>query len=588
MQLLNNLPYDWELFSENIRLAHLKYSESFALLPSLSSKMIEELKIKPTFDPTALMKVFSQTIVNSIKPEKLVVYIQQLGTWSSLSNPIFMNYFNASHVKDKRFKDSEWLTHPFFSSIKDYYLQSSEVMKNFVEAIPVDNLKNKHKLSFYTKQLVDALAPVNFPFLNPEVIRETMNSYGQNLINGAENFLEDIKRGCETGKFLIPTTDLDGFSVGETLAITPGQVVFENELFQLIQYEPSTKEVFKSPILIIPAWINKYYILDLQPHNSLVKWIVDQGYTVFMISWINPDATFANKSFEDYMITGVLTAIEKAKEMSKAESLSCMGYCLGGTMLAVTLAYLAAQDKLHNYVNSATFLTTLVDFKEAGDIATFIDEQQLELLDSIMRNAGYLDGYYMALCFSILRSSDMIWSYYISNYLLGKKPQAFDILHWNSDSTRMPYSMHSYYLRKLYLENSLSKAGSIVINGIRIDLSKIDIPTYVLATKEDHIAPWQSVYLTSNIGKNCFVLGGSGHVVGIINPPNKSKYSYRINESRYLDPEEWFRTSKEIAGSWWPHWLNWASALNNEKIPLLQIDKKNIIEKAPGRYVKIK
>ncbi|MDJ1256440.1 MAG: alpha/beta fold hydrolase [Candidatus Midichloria mitochondrii] len=251
----------------------------------------------------------------------------------------------------------------------------------------------------------------------------------------------------------------------------------------------------------MPAWINKYYILDLQPHNSLVKWIVDQGYTVFMISWINPDATFSNKSFEDYMITGVLTAIEKAKEINKAESLSCMGYCSGGTMLAVTLAYLAAQDKLHNYVNSATFLTTLVDFKEAGDVATFIDEQQLELLDSIMRNAGYLDGYYMALCFSILRSSDMIWSYYTSNYLLGKKPQAFDILHWNSDSTRMPYSMHSYYLRKLYLENSLSKAGSIVINGVGIDLSKIDIPTYVLAAKEDHIAPWQSVYLTSNMVK---------------------------------------------------------------------------------------
>ena len=457
--------------------------------------MIEELKIKPTFDPTVLIKVFSQTMVNSIKPEKLVAYIQQLGTWSSLSNPVFMNYFNA-YKKDKRFKDSEWVTHPFFSSIKGYYLQSSEVMKNFAEAIPVDNLKDKHKLSFYTKQLVDALAPVNFPFLNPEVIRETMNSYGQNLINGAENFLEDIKRGCETGKFLIPTTDLNGFSVGETLAITSGQVVFENKLFQLIQYEASTKEVFKSPILIVPAWINKYYILDLQPHNSLVKWIVDQGYTVFIISWINPDATFANKSFEDYMITGVLTAIEKAKEISKAESLSCVGYCLGGTMLAVTLAYLAAQNKLHNYVNSATFLTTLVDFKEAGDVATF--------------------------------------------------------------------------------------------NRIGIDLSKIDIPTYVLATKEDHIAPWQSVYLTSNIGKNCFVLGGSGHVAGIINPPNKNKYSYRINESRYLDPEEWLKTSREIAVSWWPHWLNWASALNNEKIPCRQIDKKNIIEKAPGRYVKVK
>ena len=587
----NHSSYDWKLFSDNISVVRAKYIECLNLLPDMYSRISSVFGIPSHLLPTEAIDSVIKMLITSLSPEKIVPYMQTITSVGNFFAPYFQQQQGQGQSNnDRRFKDAEWSNNPFFSYIKEYYSQASNILNNLTETAPIVDPKVKHQLTFYTKQFLYAVAPVNFPFLNPEVIRVTLESHGQNLIDGASNLISDINNAIKTGKFAIPTTDLDAFSLGKNIAITPGKVVFQNEMLQLIQYEATTKEVNNNPLLIVPAWINKYYVLDLQEHNSMVKWLVEQGYTVFMVSWVNPGSEFAEKSMDDYMLSGVIKAIEKAKELSKSSKLDCIGYCLGGTMLAISLAYLAHHKKLKEYINSATFLASLVDFQDAGDVSVFVDESQLSVLENMMKTQGYLDGYYMALCFSILRAPEMIWHYYINNYMLGKKPQAFDILYWNSDSTRMPYKMHSQYLRQLYLHNLLKNAGGITVGGVPIDLSKIDIPTYSLATTEDHIAPWRSVYSAINIykGKNIFVLSGSGHVVGIVNPPAKNKYSYRVCDNHYLNPDEWFQNSKEIPGSWWPNWLSWNSKLNNEKVPARQINNKVIIEEAPGGYVKKK
>ena len=379
------------------------------------------------------------------------------------------------------------------------------------------------------------------------------------------------------------------FDVGGNLATTPGKVVYQNELMQLIQYEPSTKKVLKRPLLIIPPWINKYYVLDLQPENSFINYAISQGLTVFVVSWVNPDEQHADKTFDDYMLEGPLSALDAIEQATGETEINTVGYCLGGTLLACTLAYMAArQDKR---IKAATFLAALTDFENPGDLGVFIDEEQLAAMDQTMAEKGFLDGREMATTFSMLRANDLIWSFVINNYMLGKEPFPFDILYWNSDSTRMPYAMHSFYLRNFYQENKLVEPGGVTLGGVPIDLRKIRTPTYMLSTKEDHIAPWMSTYAATQLfrGKNTFVLAGSGHIAGVVNPAGSKKYGYWANDKLPADPTDWLENADHEEGSWWPHWIAWVSSKSGPKVQARTPGggKLKIVEAAPGSYAKV-
>lgn len=488
-----------------------------------------------------------------------------------------------SEGKDTRFKDEAWQNNPVFDFIKQSYFLNSNWIQDVVSEIKHTDSKDKQKLDFYTKLLIDAMSPTNFMLTNPEVIKETLATNGQNLLKGAENLIRDLKKS--KNGLQITTADSKSFAVGENLAITAGKVIYQNDLMQLIQYTPTTNKVCKTPLLVIPAWINKYYILDLQDKNSFVKWLIEQEFTVFMISWNNPDENHHNKSFADYMVEGPLAAIEEIKKICKVDSVNTMGYCLGGTLLACTIAYLKGKTK-NIPIKSATFLTSLVDFSEAGDLSVFIDDAQLSALEKRMSEKGYLDGHEMAQTFNMIRANDMIWSFYINNYLMGKDPFPFDILYWNSDSTRLPAKMHSFYLRNMYEKNLLVKPGEIKLLDTPIDLHNIDVPVYILSTKEDHITPWEATYKGTSIysGKTRFVLSGSGHVAGVVNHPSRQKYNYWTNDKIENTAKKWLTGAHDNPGSWWGDWVKWATPLSNEKVPA-RIPAKTL-ENAPGSYVK--
>ena len=387
--------------------------------------------------------------------------------------------------------------------------------------------------------------------------------------------------------FFPRTTDKKAFSVGKNLAITDGAVVYQNDLMQLIQYTPSTDKVFKTPMLVVPPWINKYYILDMRPDNSYIKWMVDQGHSVFVISWVNPTEKHRDKSFEHYMEEGVLTAIDEIEKITNEAAVNAIGYCIGGTLLTVTLAYLAAKGE-QDKIKSATFLTTLVDFEEAGDLTIFIDDAQIKVIEEQMKEKGYLDAAYLKSTFSLLRANDMIWSFVVNNYLLGKDPFPFDLLYWNDDAVNLPEAMHSYYLRNMYLENNLIKKNKLKIKDTPIDITKVKTPSYFLSTKEDHIAPWKATYQTTQYfsGDCTFTLAASGHIAGVVNPPKAKKYSHWRNDKTPADADEWFETATEYKGSWWSNWEKWVAKTSGNKVDARQIDKKRVIEKAPGSYVK--
>ncbi|MCH2546466.1 MAG: class I poly(R)-hydroxyalkanoic acid synthase [Alphaproteobacteria bacterium] len=498
-----------------------------------------------------------------------------------------------ANPKDRRFKDKAWQENVVFDFLKQSYLLASDHLQQMVEDVEGLEPHTRQKIEFYTRQYVDAMSPSNFLMTNPEVLRTTLESGGENLVSGLENMLEDLKRG--KGKLHINMTDTDAFTVGKNLGITKGSVIFQNALMQLIQYEPTTEKVHKTPILVMPAWINKYYILDLKPENSLVKWLTDQGYTVFIISWVNPDAKMSQKTFEDYMNQGPLAALDAIESATGETQVSAIGYCLGGTLLASTLAYLHATKKSSRIV-SATYLTTMVDFADSGELSVFIDEDQIQALENKMqKQGGMLQGSDMATTFNLLRANDLIWSFVVNNYLLGKDPFPFDLLYWNSDSTRMPMVMHSFYLRKMYQENLLVKKGGIVLNDTPLDLSAIDTPSYVLSTREDHIAPWQATYRATQIyqGDVRFVLAASGHVAGVINPPVKNKYCFWTkpdSTKQYPDDTQSFlAVAKEHSGSWWNDWLKWHAPYNGKKVAARKVGdgKLKPIEDAPGSYVKM-
>jgi polyhydroxyalkanoate synthase len=491
---------------------------------------------------------------------------------------------------DKRFRHEDWEEHFLFDYVKQSYLITARWLHKSVADVEGLDASTQKKVDFFTRQFIDALAPSNFALTNPEVFRETVATGGQNLVNGMNNLLDDIERG--NGKLRISMTDTKAFELGVNIATTPGKVVFQNDLIQLIQYEPTTKKVHKRPLLIMPPWINKYYILDLREKNSLVRWCADQGLTVFVISWVNPDAKLAEKDFVDYMLEGPLAALDAIEKATGEREVNALGYCLGGTLLTATLAYMAA--KKDKRIVSASFMTSLVDFAIAGELGVFIDEEQVASLERKMNERGYLEGSEMADTFNMLRSNDLIWSFVINNYLMGRDPFPFDLLHWNGDSTRMPARMHSFYLRNMYLENRLRKPGGITLDGVPIDLSKVGVPSYFVSAIEDHIAPWKATYAGPHLlgGKSRFVLSGSGHIAGMINPPAAKKYGYWTNDRLPAAPDAWLQGARQHEGSWWTNWIEWMKPYLGPLVGARPVGKTQgrtglkAIEAAPGSYAR--
>ena len=487
---------------------------------------------------------------------------------------------------DRRFRDDAWEENAVFDFIKQSYLLTADWMQRTVAGVEGLDDKTAAKVEFYTRQFVDAMAPTNFVATNPEVLRATVESGGENLVRGLDNLLRDIERG--DGEVKITMTDMDAFVVGEDVAATPGEVIFRNDMMELIQYAPTTEKVHRRPLLMVPPWINKFYILDLRPKNSLVRWARDQGYTVFMISWVNPDERLAEKTFEDYLLDGPIAALDAIEQATGEREVVATSLCLGGTLLATTVAYLAAIGD--ERIKSATVMASMVDFSEPGELGVFIDEEQIAALEQRMEDeGGTLDAGAMSKTFNMLRANDLIWSFVVNNYLLGKDPFPFDLLYWNADSTRMPAKMHSFYLRNMYQKNALREPGGIELAGQKIDLGKVSIPVYILATKEDHIAPWKACYAATGLygGAVKFVLGGSGHIAGVANSPESAKYPHWSNAKKPKSAEAWLEGAEQQDGSWWPDWERWQARKAGPMVPA-RIPGDGALTPlvpAPGTYV---
>ncbi len=530
-------------------------------------------------------------------PEKLIqaqmsLWQDYLVLWQRTAERFWSGRIDQPMVEpaasDRRFKDAAWSDGTLFDFIKQSYLLTARWLQSTVKEVDGLDEKTARKVDFYTRQFVDAMAPSNFLLTNPEVLRTTIESGGENLVTGLKHVLEDLERG--NGRLMIKMTDMDAFKIGENIAVTPGKVVYQNDLMQLLQYAPTTAKVKRRPLLIIPPWINKFYILDLRPRNSFIKWAVDQGHTVFVVSWVNPDEHLARKGFDDYMLEGPLAALDAMEAATGEREANVIGYCLGGTLLAATLAYMAAKGD--DRFTSATYFVALTDFAEPGELSVFIDEDQLHALEERMRAQGFLDGSDMATTFNMLRANDLIWSFVVNNYLLGKEPFPFDLLYWNSDSTRMPAAMHSFYLRNMYQENRLVTPGGITLCDVPIDLGRVAVPSFLLSTREDHIAPWRSTYAATQIYKGPvkFVLAASGHIAGVVNPPGQGKYGHWQGTKLPKSPDDWLKGAKYHEDSWWPTWEKWISKYAGGEVPARQPGdcKLAIIEDAPGSYVRVK
>ena len=489
---------------------------------------------------------------------------------------------------DNRFRSELWQNNLVFDYIKQSYLIAAQNIQKSVSEVDGLDPQTARKVKFFTRQYIDALAPTNFVMTNPEVLKATMESGGKNLLDGLNHLLKDIDRG--DGKLAISMTDPKAFKMGENVASTPGKVVFQNDLMQLIQYQPTTSEVGRTPLLIVPPWINKYYILDLRQKNSFIRFALDQGITVFVVSWVNPDRRLAHKTFDDYMLEGPVAALGAMEQATGAKDFNLIGYCLGGTLSAAMLAWMAQKEDTR--VKSVTFFTTLIDFSEPGELGVFVDEDSVSSLEKKMTERGYLEGAEMATTFNMLRANDLIWSFVVNNYLLGKEPFPFDLLYWNSDATRMPAKMHTFYLRNMYIRNGLREPGCVSLAGVPIDLSKVKIPAYFISTVEDHIAPWKTTYLGAQLltGPVRFVLGGSGHIAGIVNPPAANKYWFWTNDKLRDSADEWLATAQKNEGSWWTDWAGWIAERGGEQVPARQpgAGGLKVIEDAPGSYAKLR
>jgi polyhydroxyalkanoate synthase subunit PhaC len=586
---------DVEAFSKN--LARMVEEGGKALAAYLKPR--EEGKIEPGLsdEMTDMVKTFGEVAEYWLSDPARAVELQSrlgrayLELWGAAAKRLSGE--NAEPIvkpdpRDRRFADPEWSSNQFFDFVKQAYLLSAGWADKLVADAEHLDPHTRQKAEFYVKQIANALSPSNFVLTNPELWRETIASNAENLARGMHMLAEDIQAGG--GDLKIRQSDAEMFEVGRNLATSPGKVVFENELMQLIQYAPSTPTVLKVPLLIVPPWINKFYVLDLTPEKSFIKWCVDQGLTVFVISWVNPDERHAEMGFEDYMRLGPLAAMDAIETATGESKVHTIGYCVGGTLLSITLAYLAATQQ--DRVLSATLFAAQVDFTHAGDLKVFVDEAQLKVLEERMAERGYLEGRKMANAFNMLRSNDLIWPYVVNNYLRGKKPMPFDLLYWNSDATRMPAANHSFYLRQCYLNNTLSQ-GKMTIANVKLDLKKVKVPLYNLATREDHIAPAKSAFLGSKFfgGPVRFVLSGSGHIAGVVNPPSLNKYQYWTGPKAGTGTvEAWLKKAKEHPGSWWPDWMAWIRSHDDTKVPARAPggDKLTPIEDAPGRYVKVR
>jgi polyhydroxyalkanoate synthase len=492
----------------------------------------------------------------------------------------------AGQKPDRRFASPEWSENPVFDTIRQSYLAISDRLLGSVEEMEGIDGETRQKLRFATKSFVDAMAPSNFALTNPEVMKRTVETKGENLLSGLKNMLDDISRGQ------LSQTKAGAFEVGRNLATTPGKVVFENHLYQLIHYAPVTDNVLATPVVIFPPWINRFYILDLTPEKSFVRWAVENGISLFMVSWKSADESLAGVTLEDYVLNGQIDAIDRIRDLLGVEAVHAIGYCVAGTTLAATLAYLAAKGQAAK-VKSATFLTAQVDFSEAGDLKLFLGDETMALLDQVTKDKGYLDGRYMAATFNLLRGRDLIWNYVVNNYLLGQEPTPFDLLHWNGDVTNLPAGWHRDYLETLYKGNKLVEKGGVSVAGVPVDLGLVGLPVYIQAGREDHIAPPQSVWkiMKHFTGDKRFVLAGSGHIAGVVNPPAAGKYQYWTNDADPGSLDEFIAGAGEHKGSWWPDWLEWIRRQDPAEVSAKGArvpgeGKLKAIEDAPGRYVK--
>ena len=549
--------------------------------------------VDPAADPvTDLVKTLSEVVQYWVSDPKRSLEAQSLlfssyiGIWART-----LSQFAGGPIaevddlpRDKRFADDEWVKNPFYAFLRQaYQVTASWAEKLVAEAEGLDE-HTRHKAQFYVRQMTAALSPANFALTNPEVYRQTVATSGANLVAGMRMLAEDVAAGG--GELRLRHTDHAKFKIGENMALTPGKVIAQSDLCEIIQYDPSTETVLKRPLLIVPPWINKFYILDLTPQKSFIKWCVDQGHTVFVISWVNPDVRHAAKDWEAYIAEGIEFALDTVEKATGERQVNAIGYCVGGTLLAAALALHARRKD--SRIASATFLTTQVDFTLAGDLKVFVDEEQLAAIEKQMQKTGYLEGSKMATAFNMLRASELIWPYVVNNYLMGKEPLPFDLLYWNADSTRMAAANHAFYLRNCYLDNRLSK-GEMKLAGEVISLKDVKIPIYNLATREDHIAPARSVFRGSSLfgGSVEFVLSGSGHIAGVVNPPDRQKYQYWTNGKPKGDFDAWIGKAQETSGSWWPHWHAWIEQRGDARVAARRPggDALNAIADAPGTYV---
>ncbi|NVK31166.1 MAG: class I poly(R)-hydroxyalkanoic acid synthase [Gammaproteobacteria bacterium] len=549
-------------------------------------------------NPLAGMAKLSQDMLSMFsQPERLIATQTKYAT-NMLS--LWQRGFSAATTEesvepvvspsssDKRWKDPQWQANLGFSLVQQAYLLTSDYMRELCQSMPIEDAHQADQLRFYTEQVIAAMAPTNFPQTNPAVLSKTVECNGENLMAGYQNFMRDLDP--DQGQLKIAMTDKSAFTIGENIATTDGAVVFRNRMIELIQYAPSTGKVLKRPLMIVPPWINKFYILDLQPKNSMIKWLVEQGHTVFVLSWVNPDASYRDVGFNNYMEEGIYAATDFICQSLEVEQLNAIGYCIGGTLLSATLAHMKAiGDKR---IVSATFFTSMIDFAEPGELGLFVDEPQLQRLEAEMAEHGILKGQAMASTFNMLRANDLIWSFYVNNYLMGNQPPIFDLLYWNSDSTQIPAATHSFYLRNMYQRNLLCQPGALQFNGVDIDISKVDIPVYFLSAQEDHIAPWKSTYAGAQLfaGDVTFVLGQSGHIAGVVNPPSADKYGYYTTDQLAPDADGWLESASEHKGSWWMHWHDWVQGHNKVKVnarTVVPVDDSQASH-APGSYVKVR
>jgi polyhydroxyalkanoate synthase subunit PhaC len=587
--------FDADAFAMNI--ARAMESSGQALAAYLKPRETGEVRDKPPSELAEVIKTFSSVAEYWMSDKDRATDLQHkmgkayLDLWGSavrrMAGEDDVKPAIEPSPRDKRFQDPEWKSNQFFDFVMQLYLLTTQWAHDLVRDAEGLDPHTRKKAEFYVQQISNALSPSNFVLTNPEVLRETLASKGDNLVRGMKMLAEDVEAG--RGTLRIRQSDPANLEVGVNMATTPGKVIYQNDLMQLIQYSPSTETVLRTPLLIVPPWINKFYILDLRPEKSYIKWCVDQGITVFVISWVNPDKELSKKTWADYMKEGPLAAMDVIEKVTGEMKVHTAGYCVGGTLLASTLAYLA--EKRRQRVTSATFFAAQVDFTHAGDLLVFVDEDQISALERDMEESGVLEGSRMAMAFNMLRSNDLIWSYVVSNYLKGQPPSAFDLLHWNSDATRMPAANHSYYLRNCYLDNRLS-TGSMVLDDTLLDLSKVKVPVYNLATREDHIAPAESVLYGSQFfgGPVKYVLSGSGHIAGVVNPPAGGKYQYWTNDNiKAASVAEWMKGAVEHKGSWWPNWLQWLESIDAERVPARPVgDVLPPIEDAPGSYVRVR